>query len=270
MKKCYFCKQDKDESLFYKDKSKTGGFSSYCKNCEKTRKLQIKEEKILGIFDINQQKKKDAIIQSKEYKHNWYLRNRDKYKERDKKRYFENKEKFQKYNKEYRKKNAKRISLKKREYKENNREKVNETNKLGRRRRMKNDPVFKFQSRLRRSIWGSFNRAAYKKDGPTAQIVGCSFEELFESLKTTAVKNYGFYHDSIKFELDHIIPLCTAKNIEEVKRLNHWTNLQLLTEKDNGLKYNHLTYILPYPPAMFPISTELEYDEIRKYITIFE
>jgi hypothetical protein len=42
-------------------------------------------------------------------------------------------------------------------------------------------------------------------------------------------ENYGFYG----WHIDHIIPLCSAKNEEELKRLCHYTNLQPLWSTDN-------------------------------------
>lgn len=43
--------------------------------------------------------------------------------------------------------------------------------------------------------------------------------------------NYGIY-----WHIDHIIPLASAKNIEELYKLNHYTNLQPLEAKENMRK----------------------------------
>jgi hypothetical protein len=43
-------------------------------------------------------------------------------------------------------------------------------------------------------------------------------------------ENYGLYNGTEKYgwDIDHVIPLSTAKTEEDVLRLNHYTNLQPL------------------------------------------
>lgn len=43
-----------------------------------------------------------------------------------------------------------------------------------------------------------------------------------------------------EIHIDHIIPISSAETLEDVYRLNHYTNLQPLWAKDNLFKYNKI------------------------------
>ena len=47
--------------------------------------------------------------------------------------------------------------------------------------------------------------------------------------------NYGKYNGELNFgwDLDHIIPLSSANNIDELIKLNHYTNFQPLCSRVN-------------------------------------
>ena len=65
-------------------------------------------------------------------------------------------------------------------------------------------------------------------------IIGCSPDELRVHLENTFIKNYGRqYNELYIIHIDHIIPLCSAKTIDDINELNHYTNLQYLLSKDN-------------------------------------
>jgi len=78
----------------------------------------------------------------------------------------------------------------------------------------------------------AFKRRGFRKNGRTEQILGCTFEELMKYLNPPK----DFFTNRSKYHLDYIVPLATAKTIEDVIRLSHYTNLQILTAKENMAK----------------------------------
>lgn len=100
--------------------------------------------------------------------------------------------------------------------------------------RKQNDPVFKLKSQARNAIYQSFARTGNVKSRRCEDITGLSIDLLYAYLIGTYKDNYGTEWDgSEPVHIDHIIPLATAKTEEDVIRLCHYTNLQLLTAKDN-------------------------------------
>lgn len=81
-------------------------------------------------------------------------------------------------------------------------------------------------------------------------MIGCSFDELkihlenkFEHWMTW--ENYGKYTGKLNdgWDIDHIIPLSSAKTEKELTKLFHHTNLQPLCSYTNrNIKKNKLNY----------------------------
>jgi len=70
-------------------------------------------------------------------------------------------------------------------------------------------------------------------------FLGCSFTEFKQHIEKQFVdgmtwENYGEWH------LDHKIPLSSANDVETVRRLNHYTNIQPMWAIYNRLKQNML------------------------------
>ena len=96
------------------------------------------------------------------------------------------------------------------------------------------DPLGHLKHKIRSLIRLSLRKMGLKKNSKTQDIIGCSYEELQVHLQ----KKVDYWnqlmgpltnvHLTGKLALDHIKPLSTAKTEEEVKQLNHYTNLQLL------------------------------------------
>jgi hypothetical protein len=147
-----------------------------------------------------------------------------------------NTEKARKYQLSYIAENKEYIAERGRQYRKDHYEHLREWKRLYKRERRANNPVYKLQSNVRRLILLTFEKKKFSKQSKTYQILGCSFDELLNHLKETAVKNYGGWHARIPYQIDHIIPISSAKTEDDVIRLNHYTNLQYLTAEDNAKK----------------------------------
>lgn len=129
--------------------------------------------------------------------------------------------------------------------------------KVDRNRRQKtrydNDPLFKITNTIRSLINISFKIQGYSKSSRTYIILGCTFEEFklyIESLWEPWMNwgNYGNPKDGLlefnkNWDIDHIVPISSAKNREDVIKLNHFSNLQPLCSKVNReVKRNKINY----------------------------
>lgn len=103
------------------------------------------------------------------------------------------------------------------------------------------DPEYYFKQRIRQCIRDSVGRLGLKKSKRTENIVGLSFSDFKKYLLETWENNYGYTWAGEPYHIDHIIPLATAKTENDVIKLCHYTNLQMLTPEDNrkkGCKYD--------------------------------
>lgn len=146
--------------------------------------------------------------------------------------------------KEYYDKNKQKLLEAKRQYKRENRHKI----RIKKRQYEKNkkclDSLYKFKANIKGLLNRAFTIKHLKKSKRTQDIIGCTIEELFIHLKQTAINNYGFYDETLKYHIDHIIPLYLAKNEEQVIKLNHFSNLQYLYPEHNLKKGKSTTFTL--------------------------
>jgi hypothetical protein len=125
------------------------------------------------------------------------------------------------------------------EYRLNHKEKIREHNKKYLRKKRRIDPVFRAKDNCKRRI-NQFYRGLGKSKR-TTELLGCTWQELMLHLERQFVDgmsrdNYGLWH------IDHIIPLASAKTIEESEKLCHYTNLQPLWAEDNRIKSDKLDW----------------------------
>jgi hypothetical protein len=139
------------------------------------------------------------------------------------------------------------------EYISKNREQLNEKANKRTKNRKISDPLFKLSISVRKIVWRTLKIKNLPKNKKSEDLLGCSFEDFkihiekqFESWMNW--DNYGNPKDGIfepnkSWDIDHIIPLASANNEEELLELSKYSNLQPLCsyynrriKKDNVLK----------------------------------
>lgn len=66
-------------------------------------------------------------------------------------------------------------------------------------------------------------------------MLGCSWEQLRDYIENQFVDGMTWENRNL-WHIDHIVPLSSAKTIEELEKLCHYTNLQPLWALDNMSK----------------------------------
>jgi hypothetical protein len=188
----------------------------------------------------------------KAYKRQWYLDNKERTKERSKelkKVYKEaNRDKIKQQSKEYHERtkdkakayyeaNKEHIKARQKKFRQENWELIRQREKEAQIKK-RQDPFYKLKDSIRNRVRASMKSKGFSKNNKTLEILGCTFEEFkshmekqFEDWMTW--DNHGNPKDGIlepnkTWDIDHIIPITTAKTEDDVYRLNHYTNLQPL------------------------------------------
>jgi hypothetical protein len=251
-KSCNNCCIEKSISEFYLNKK---GFMSECKRCHiqriKEHRLKNREKFINYSKEYEYNNKEDIKKIKKEY----YKKNKKQISEQNKKNRVENKEHISQRDKKYYAQNKNKLNEMQRGYYASNNGKEKKTNyylknkkeiNLKKKNRRLTDPIYKLSVNTRTLIRATIKRQNHKKNNKTVNILGCSIldfktyiERQFESWMTW--KNHGNYDVNKKtWQLDHIIPISSAKTEEELIQLNHYTNFQPLLAIENIRKSNKL------------------------------
>lgn len=198
-KKCGKCKELKPVAMFGKHSRHSDGLQSHCKMC--------KAAKDKAYHKAN----RDRI---KKKAHDYYLNHKDVIVSRVRKYEVDNRE---------------TVAIKRSEYYQANKGRWSQYNK----ERSKIDPVFSLKLTMRKAICKVMS--GKHKSKRSEEIIGCSYVELKNYIESQfepwmSWENKGLYNRTMNYgwDIDHIIPLCTAKTEEDIYRLNHYTNLRPL------------------------------------------
>ena len=237
MKICKKCGIDKSLDNYGDNKKNEDGKAIYCKECERLR------------GDEYRKKNREKVNQSAK---NWRNNNPENYKKTIQKYLEKNpnmtatertkiyrqdinyREKENKRRKDHYKNNIETEREKSKKYYHENKKLLRTNNNEWKKNKRKTDGFYRMKlnlrHRLRDYLFGE------SKSRRTKDIVGLDkmkFKSYVENkfLGGMTWDNYGKWH------LDHIKPLCQAKDNDEALLLNHYTNLQPLWAEDN-LKKN--------------------------------
>lgn len=187
MKTCTKCKQEKDESEFYR-KTPTRLYS-ICKTCNNIRTAK------------------------------WKKVNTDSTSKTFKKYYYSHREAMHK---------------RARKYKDTHKEQVMARTYIYYKKRRREDALFIVKGRVSRRITG-FLRSVFgvSKSTVTHKVLGCTGTELLAHLGISSIEELDGNH------VDHICPLSRAFTEDEVYKLNHYSNLRIISAADNLAKSDH-------------------------------
>lgn len=263
-KTCSKCGKTKPIIDFYKRKRSKDGASVWCKKCcsawaaehyqrnkekinEQHAEYRLKNYEQVRAHQKEYYYSEEGQRKAKEYRkthreqqrkreQEWRSKNREHYRKKQNEHYHKNKEKHKEWHKKWRDSHKEQVKESNKRYREENKEKINQSHI----ERLHNDSTYKMKEQTRNMIRYVFRSKSHHKTSHTVEILGCGLDFFCQYLLDTWEKNYGEPWNGEPYHIDHIIPLATAKTEEDVLRLCHYTNLQMLTPHDNLIKSDDL------------------------------
>lgn len=230
MKKvCKKCGEEKDIECFRlcrngNDKRKPGANSFYrrttCKECEAKAQKDYRARHREAALEYKKRYREAHKEETRKQWQQYYAAHKEELAEKQKKYSIEHPERHLRY----RNKHRDEIRRKQKE-------------------RTSRDPVYAFKRRQQYSVRKIFEKFGEVKKSKTSEILGCTPDFLYQYLIKTFERNYGCPWENrylTEVHIDHIIPIGSAKTIEEAKKLSNYKNLQLLKARDNLSKSNKI------------------------------
>lgn len=244
-KVCIKCNQEKPLSDFNKHVRMKDGIRNSCRICDyiskkewkKNNKDKVREEKRRYIErrkNVIKEKKPPAQWERKICNGCNVEKNRDEY-------YFHSggicKECEKLRQKRYRQNNPTQRKITKKKWNKNNPELYKKFKKESKKRKKQRDPVYRAILSIRARLSNFINKNHLHKSKKFKDIIGIDYDGFKDYIESQFLEGMSWDNRSIDgWHLDHIIPISSAKTIEDVERLNHYTNFQPLWAEDNMKK----------------------------------
>lgn len=216
-KTCPSCKENKPASEFHSCGSRSDGLGNYCKKCKSVKARDYYEKNKSVRLEKAAAYRKANPEEVSRAKKRCYQAKKPQYLKKTKERYENKKDE---------------ILLQCRDYRARNKARKSEMDRNYVSKRMTADGLFRLSYNMRTRVRLAFIRQGVPKRGKTLAMLGCDWEHLKAYIEAKFVsgmtwENRGSWH------IDHVIPLASAKTVEEMERLCHYTNLQPLWASDN-------------------------------------
>ena len=237
-KACTKCNELKPWAKFYKKNNTNDGYAYYCKDCCRTqcrgRYQNLDEEgKQAHIAAAKKHHKALTPQQRTAYKRAYITKMKNERPEQYKK---------------YKKSKAEQKKRQKKRWKEEGGEqweKYKRRRNKAKRKYMKNSPRARMIHNIRKRLSSVIKLKKGRKLESYSKTIGCTVKRLYGHIENQFTQgmsweNYGEWH------VDHVKPIAKfdLNSLEDVKKINHYTNLQPLWAKDNvekGDYYNDET-----------------------------
>jgi hypothetical protein len=154
--------------------------------------------------------------------------------------YEKNKKKHNDKMKDHYEKNINNYKLNALNYRVLNAEKIKKNNREFIRKKRNEDPIFKLITNLRSRTYSFFKVKKMSKKNTTKELLGCTPEQLKEHIEKLFTDGMSWDLLGERIEIDHIIPLSSAKTEEDVYKLCNYLNLQPMWAEDNRKKSNKI------------------------------
>lgn len=192
-KKCKKCHKTKNYTDFWVDNHLLDGFTSSCKLCINTLRRIKYKEKHKNRIPKRKKKNKEEL---REYRKKWYHENKDRYKI----------------------------------YRDRSKKSRNQYKKD----RKKKDPLFRMRINISEYMRKIIKSKGFMKSKKMESILGMNFHNYKIYLENLFQKGMNWNNwSSNGWHIDHIIPLCSAKDETELLKLLHYSNTRPLWAKDN-------------------------------------
>ena len=230
---CKKCGEEKEFSEFHKNNRIKDGFKNECKIC-----IKLYRENNIDKYKALEKKYRDNNKEIRNKKNKIYREieeNKIRISEQSRERYAKNVDRYKKTHKKY--------------Y-QDNKDKVIKSHCNYLKNRKKIDSLFKLKCAIRVLVSNSIKKGGFNKKSKTEDILGCSFDDFKNYLESKFENwmnwgNHGLYNGEYEktWQIDHIIPISSAKTEEDIIRLNHYKNLQPLCSKINMFDKKNLIII---------------------------
>jgi len=171
----------------------------------------------------------------------YYLANKESFNRKRREYYLSHKEQETTKNKEYREKNPELVKQRQSIYQQVNKERLRIKQRVNKKKREEASISYRLRNRIRARLSYAINQALATKDDVSANLTGCSIQELMNHIETKFYNgmtwsDYGKGHDC--FQIDHIKPCCSFNLTDPVQQREcfHYTNLQPLWFNDHMKK----------------------------------